>query len=66
VSFPQVKEAYRARRIDRAEYGRLIDELKGRRESELLRTKAAYVDRQISRDEYERRVREIKLRYDGR
>jgi tetratricopeptide (TPR) repeat protein len=66
ASFRQVKEALRAGRIDENQYDRLIDELKRRREAELLRTKASYVDHQISKDEYARRVREIKLRYDGR
>ena len=66
ASFRQVKEALRAGRIDEDQYDRLIDELKRRREAELLRTKASYVDHQISKDEYARRVREIKLRYDGR
>jgi hypothetical protein len=65
-NFRQVRDALRAGRIDERQYDRLIDELKRRREAELLRTKASYVDHQISRDEYERRVREIKLRYDGR
>jgi tetratricopeptide (TPR) repeat protein len=66
ASFPQVKEAFRAGRIDEREYDRLIDELKRRREAELLRLKASYVDHQISREEYGRRVREVKLRYEGR
>jgi hypothetical protein len=65
-SFPQAKDAFRAGRIDEREYDRLIDELKRRREAELLRLKASYVDHQISREEYGRRVREVKLRYEGR
>jgi tetratricopeptide (TPR) repeat protein len=66
TSFPQAKAAYRARQISRDDYDRIVDDLKGRREAELLHAKAAYVAHEISRDEYGRRVREIKLRYDGR
>jgi hypothetical protein len=66
TSFRQAKLALRDRRITEDEYDRIIDELKRRRDSEILRTKAAYVSKEISRDEYGRRIREIKLRYDGR
>jgi tetratricopeptide (TPR) repeat protein len=66
TNFPQVKAAYRARQISRDDYDRIVDDLKRRREGELLHAKAAYVAHEISRDEYGRRVREIKLRYDGR
>jgi hypothetical protein len=65
TSFRQAKQAYRARQIDRAEYGRIVDELERRRDSEILRAKASYVAHEITRDEYGRRVREIKLRYAG-
>ena len=62
--FSQVKSAYRARQIDGDEYDRLVDELKRRREGELLRAKAAYVSHEISKDQYGETVREIKLRYE--
>jgi len=65
TSFRQAKEAYRARRIDRGEYGRIVDDLERRRNAEILRAKASYVAHEINRDEYGRRVREIKLRYAG-
>jgi serine/threonine protein kinase len=65
TSFRQAKQAYRARQIDRGEYGRVVDDLERRRNSEILRAKASYVAHEISRDEYGRRVREIKLRYAG-
>lgn len=65
TSIRQAKEAYRARRITRREYDRIIDDLERRREAEILRAKASYVAHEISRDEYGRKVREIKLRYAG-
>jgi tetratricopeptide (TPR) repeat protein len=62
--FSQLKAAYRARQIDGDEYDRMVDELKRRREGELLRAKAAYVSHEITREQYGRSVREIKLRYE--
>jgi tetratricopeptide (TPR) repeat protein len=62
--FSQLKAAYRARQIDGDEYDRLVDELKRRREGELLRAKAAYVSHEITREQYGQTVREIKLRYE--
>jgi tetratricopeptide (TPR) repeat protein len=64
TSFRQVKEAYRARQINGDEYDRIVNDLKRRREAEILRTKASYVAHEITRDEYGRRIREIKLRYE--
>jgi tetratricopeptide (TPR) repeat protein len=66
TSFRQAKLALRERRIGEDEYDRIIDDLKRRRDAEILRTKAAYVAHEITRDEYGRRIREIKLRYEGR
>jgi len=62
--FSQLKAAYRARQIDGDEYDRMVDDLKRRREGELLRAKAAYVSHEITRDQYGQTVREIKLRYE--
>jgi tetratricopeptide (TPR) repeat protein len=62
--FSQLKSAYRARQIDGDEYDRMVDELKRRREGELLRAKAAYVSHEITREQYGQSVREIKLRYE--
>jgi tetratricopeptide (TPR) repeat protein len=66
TSFRQAKLALRERRISEHEYDRIVDDLKRRRDAEILRTKASYVAHDITRDEYGRRIREIKLRYEGR
>jgi hypothetical protein len=61
----EAKEAYRAGRIDRSEYNRVTDVIRGRMRTDIDELKRAYRAGKVTKADYEQGAREIKLRYEG-
>ncbi|MDD5308389.1 MAG: PEGA domain-containing protein [Deltaproteobacteria bacterium] len=61
----EAKEAYRAGRVDRYEYGRVTDGIREKLRAEIDELKRAYRAGEMSKADYERKARAVKLKYEG-